>query len=98
MNKTKWIFIVTFILLVLLLPARIGAQQTCESDSCEKIGDPNSRVSCYSALVAACQNQRETLSGQINYMTNQIRLTTSRIESTKRTIDTLLHEINQLED
>lgn len=97
MNKIKWFF--SFIFLFLLLVTPVSAQQVCQQqDPCANISSVQDRASCYEAVVNACKNTRQTLSSQINYMNNQIRLTTLRIENTKTTINKLAGEIGELGD
>ncbi len=95
MNKRIWIGI--FIALFFLFPLRIFAQ-SCEGDPCAGESDLSKRADCYSNLVTSCKNQENTLSGEISYMDNQIKLTTIRIEATQTKINTLLDEITKLEN
>lgn len=95
MNKIVWIPIL--LALTLLLPVRILAQQSCQGDPCVAISDAPNRADCYSNLVSACKNKENTLSGEINYMDNQIKLTTLRIGAAQTKINTLLDEIAKLE-
>jgi peptidoglycan hydrolase CwlO-like protein len=94
MNKITTIFIV---LLFLLLPVRIFAQQTCQQDDPCIGKSGQDQVDCYQNVSEACKNQSNTLSSQISYMNSQIQLTTLRIEGTKTKITTLSNEIGQLE-
>lgn len=94
MNRLVWILIS---IIFFLLPFRIFAQQSCEGDPCASIPDAQNRANCYSELVSACKNKENTLSGEIRYMDNQIKLTTLRISAAQTKIDTLLGEINALE-
>jgi len=97
MNKAKWILI--FLLLVPLLSVRIFAQDCVDPDqsTCSSLSGQE-KVDCYERATNSCKDQRVTLSSQINYMNNQIRLTTLRIEGTKTKITTLSNEIDQLEN
>jgi len=92
MNKIKWFVILAS--LCLLWPIRIFAQSCSSVTSCPSGAD---QEACLSNLISACQTQRDTLSGEITYIDNQIRLTGLRIDATKSKIGTLLKEINQLE-
>ena len=87
------------LLLFVALPMAVLAQGCGDPDQSSCAGKTGSaQVDCYQNAVNQCQNQSDTLSSEINYMNNQIRLTTLRIGSTKATINTLLSEISQLED
>lgn len=96
MNKLKWTTVI--LLFALLWPLRVFAQTICDGDPCVSITDADKRATCYGDLVSACKNKEKTLSGEISYMDNQIRLTSLRIESTQTKINTLQSEITQLED
>lgn len=95
MNKRIWI--IFSLVLFFLLPFRIFAQScpAVENNPCSST-DPN-YSDCLQKVVNACQNQADTLTGEINYMDNQIKLTSIRIDTTQTKIKTLLDEITQLE-
>jgi peptidoglycan hydrolase CwlO-like protein len=97
MNRIQWILIFSF--LIILLPVRIFAQDCVSPDqsACNSLSGQE-KVDCYEKATNSCKNQRETLSSQITYMDNQIRLTTLRIEAAKNKITTLSDEIDQLEN
>lgn len=97
MNKTKWILV--SVLLSLLFPFRVFAQQTCQQqDPCANISDLNQKTSCYSNAVDACRSQGQTLASQIDSLNNRIRLLSLQIENTKAVIQKLSGEINDLND
>ncbi len=95
MKRIQWILI--FSLVTFLLPVRILAQSACEGDPCSSLSDAQRRADCYTNLVTACKSKEKSLSGEISYMDNQIKLTTLRIDAAQIKINTLLNEINKLE-
>ena len=94
MNNRTWFLI--FILLFLLFPLRVFAQQVCQQQDPCSGKSLQDQPACYQSVVDACANQRETLAAQINLMNNQIRLTTLKIANTKDVINKLSSEIDEL--
>jgi peptidoglycan hydrolase CwlO-like protein len=85
-------------LFFLCIAPRVSAQQVCEQqDPCAGKSSQD-KVSCYESVVTVCGKTRETLFSQINYMNNQIQLTTLRIESVRTVITKLSSEIDNLEN
>ncbi|MEK7119072.1 MAG: hypothetical protein AAB457_01370 [Patescibacteria group bacterium] len=93
MNKIQWCSL--FVFLFFLFTSPVSAQQVCQQQDPCAGKSPEDKVSCYSTAVDTCKNARETLSTQINYMNNQIRLLILNIENTKNTIGSLSQEINE---
>lgn len=92
----KICFAICCFLVVLAIPSYVFAQDVCDStDPCSgKSGDD--AVSCYQNVVNSCGKAKDTLSSSINYLNNQIQLTTFQIQSIKKLIETLSTEIDQL--
>lgn len=99
MNNTQRLVTV---LLTLLLPVRIFAQDSCPStdrDPCANYANTDPQKSeCYQRISDVCKNQSTTLASQINYMNSQIQLTTLRIDATQTKIKTISDEIRKLEN
>lgn len=93
MNKIQWCSL--FVFLFFLFTSPVSAQQVCQQQDPCAGKSPQDKVSCYSTAVDTCKNARETLSTQINYMNNQIRLLMLNIENTKNTIGSLSREIDE---
>jgi peptidoglycan hydrolase CwlO-like protein len=90
--------VLLFFSLMLVIVPKVGAQQVCqEQDPCAN-KSKDEKVACYENVLSQCGQARETLSSQINYMNNQIQLTTYRIESVKVIILKLTSEIKDLEN
>jgi hypothetical protein len=68
-NKRIWIVI--SLALFFLLPLRIFAQ-SCPDVEHNPCG--NNDTECLQRVVDSCQSQASTLTGEINYMDNQIKL------------------------
>ncbi len=97
MDKIKWLLVL--VLLTFLFPLKVSAQQACQQqDPCISKSDFNEKTSCYASVVDACKSQGQTLSGQIDYLNNKIRLIGLQIANTKAVITKLSGEIGDLND
>lgn len=97
MKKFCWIIVA--VLLSLLFPlTSVLAQSVCQQDDPCASKALQDQPDCYSSVISSCRNASASLTTQINYMNNQIRLTTLKIDNTRINIDKLNNEINELGD
>jgi peptidoglycan hydrolase CwlO-like protein len=89
---------VIFGLLLFVVAGTVFAQACTSDDPCVDISDLSQRTTCYETLSTSCRREKDTLSSQINYMNSQIQLINLRVTATKSKINTLLREIDDLEN
>jgi len=86
------------IIVSMYLPlSKVHAQLNCQLDDPCASKTLEEKVDCYSEVINTCGKARESLSSQISYMNNQIRLTTVRIETIKSLVAKLATEIGDID-
>ena len=94
--KTLKVFLLGIFLFLLFKPSLVLGENLCPQNACDQITDLSAKIVCLEDVTAKCGKQRVDLTSQINYMDNQIKLTTSKITQTQLKIDQLEEEIAAL--
>lgn len=97
MKKVWQKLLLVFLLFSFFLFKKPVLAASCpQSDPCKDIGNIFDKISCYTNVLNACVNQRQTMVSQIVYLNTRIELTTAKIQSNKEKIVQLEKEIEDI--